>query len=123
MRTSYERRAVKPTDERMLRLLVERHSLREIARTYGLGLSTVRYWVRKYGIELPDRPTPEWDLGRFAEAVKDNTTIAGVLRDMDEAVAAHNYRTVHRLVAELGLYTGHWKGQAHGTSRPRSSTG
>lgn len=105
------------SDEKYLRMLVKRHSLRQIAATYGVGLSTVRHYVDKYGIPLPGRSAPNWDVHDFAQAVKDNITVAGTLRDIGEPATSANYRKAHRLVEELGLWVGHWKGKAHGTSR------
>ena len=50
----------------------------------------------------------------FCEAVARNISIAGVLRDLDQASVGSNYRLVKREVSHLGLDTSHWKGQAHG---------
>lgn len=52
----------------------------------------------------------------FAEAVRSNISIAGVIRSLGRALVGSNYRYVRREVERLGLRTDHWLGQAHGTS-------
>jgi predicted RNA-binding Zn-ribbon protein involved in translation (DUF1610 family) len=57
----------------------------------------------------------------MAAAVRDNISIAGVLKTLKRAIVGSNYRFVHREIARLRLDVSHWKGQAHGTTggRPR----
>jgi hypothetical protein len=52
----------------------------------------------------------------FAKAVAENISIAGVLRALDRAYTGLSYKFVRDEAARLGLETGHWKGQSHGSS-------
>jgi hypothetical protein len=49
----------------------------------------------------------------FRIAVRENHSIAGVLRAIGLRPAGANYVMVHRRVRELSLSTGHWTGVAH----------
>lgn len=55
----------------------------------------------------------KWTNEQFIEAVKNNFSIAGVLRDMGLALYGSNYLTVKRYCKEFNLDTNHWTGQAH----------
>lgn len=59
------------------------------------------------------------DKDAFRQAVADNISIAGVLRQLGRAAVGSNYRLVHRWVKKLDLDTSHWKGSAHGTTQQR----
>lgn len=50
------------------------------------------------------------------EAVKNNISIAGVLRTLGRAYVGTNYRFLRRKIAQLGLDSSHFKGVAHGTT-------
>jgi hypothetical protein len=50
---------------------------------------------------------------RFAAAVRENRSVAGVLRALGLRVAGGNYAVVRRRVKELSLSTGHWTGSGH----------
>jgi len=56
----------------------------------------------------------------FREAVRGSNTRAEVMRKLGLSVSCGNYRTVNRLVGELGLDISHFTGKAHGTSIPRN---
>lgn len=49
----------------------------------------------------------------FVRAVKNNHSIAGVLRELGLSAYGANYRTVRKLVEKFELDTSHWLGQAH----------
>jgi len=49
------------------------------------------------------------------EAIKRNTSIAGVLRDIGYSHQRTGYALVHQKVAQMGLDTSHWK--AHGVGK------
>lgn len=52
-------------------------------------------------------------------AVKANTTLAGILRDLNLTSNPGNYKTLHRHIKRLKLDTTHFKGVAHGY-RPKN---
>jgi hypothetical protein len=60
--------------------------------------------------------TRSWTDDALKAAVTNNTTISGALRTMGLSVSPGNFRTLHKYVAQLGIDTSHFKGQAHGTS-------
>jgi|SaaInlLV_10m_DNA_4_1040232.scaffolds.fasta_scaffold05059_5 transposase-like protein len=92
-------------------------SFREIGSQHGRSAGSIRYWARKYGLtsrfQQQKVPLPEQ---AFREAVTQNTTVAGVLRQLGRAAVGTSYKKVHAEVARLGLDTSHWKGLGHGTS-------
>ena len=52
-----------------------------------------------------------WTEDQLIEAVAQNTTVAGVVRQLRLIAAGGNYRSVNRVIAQLGLDTSHFKGQ------------
>ena len=66
------------------------------------------------------RPAPRpWSEDQFSKIVKQNITIAGVLRDLRSYYGpfrGNPYWSIHREVERLGLDVSHWMGQSHGTS-------
>src|SRR5574337_640750 len=50
---------------------------------------------------------------QFIEAVKNNDTYAGILRDVGLKEQGNNYITIKNLIAELKLNTSHLTGKAH----------
>lgn len=52
-----------------------------------------------------------WADEDFIEAVRDNVSIAGVLRAIGLKVTGANYHTVHTYVEKFDLDTSHWTGQ------------
>jgi hypothetical protein len=67
-----------------------------------------------------------WDESELRDAVRCSISIAQVLRALGMRVAGGNYSTIKRRIADLGLDTRHWLGEAHlrgkthSWSRPRS---
>lgn len=55
----------------------------------------------------------------IAEAVKNNISIAGVLRSLNRAYVGTNYRFIRRKILQLSLDSSHFKGMAHGSSPQR----
>lgn len=104
----------------LLKELENSFSLSEIARRHGLGLTTVRYWVRKHGLRSLQKvqrgSSTSHPPENFSEIVQVSFSIAGVIRALGRAVQGTNYRQVRRWVRELDLDTSHWRGQSHGTS-------
>lgn len=60
---------------------------------------------------------------RLVEAVDANTTMADTLRALSMKINGGNYGTLRRLIAELGLDTNHWLGQAHARGKPSPNKG
>lgn len=52
----------------------------------------------------------------FAQVVRDNITVAGILRSIKAAPGSGNYQKVMGRVALLGLGISHWRGRGHGTT-------
>jgi len=65
-------------------------------------------------------PKEGWPPDSFAQAVAENTSVAGVLRFLSVTFSGWNYRRVYRQIARDRLDTSHWLGQAHrrGASSP-----
>ena len=61
---------------------------------------------------MPRKKT--WNKEQFIEAVKNNYSVAGVLRELKLKIAGANYKTVHTYINELELDVSHWTGQGHG---------
>ena len=59
------------------------------------------------------------DRPEFVKAVANNITISGVIYDMGVSLSSYRYKQVRSKVEELGLDTNHWKGSAHGRTKPR----
>ena len=54
-------------DEQLLReLVVQRHTVRRLAAKLGVSVSTVRYWLRRYGLKT--KPSERADVMRAARA-------------------------------------------------------
>ena len=47
----------------------------------------------------------------FKQAVADNVSVAGVLRQLGLRPLGGNYRTIHRMIKEYNLDTTHFTGQ------------
>jgi len=54
-----------------------------------------------------------WTDAQFINAVRNNTTISGTLRDLNLGVFAGNFRTFHATAKRLGVDTSHFLGKAH----------
>jgi hypothetical protein len=61
-----------------------------------------------------------WTDATLASAVASNLGISGVLRDLGLSRGPGNWRSIARRISVLGLDTSHFKGKAHGTTRPRN---
>ncbi len=70
-----------------------------------LGLDTSHWTVR-----TPTRKRT-WSDAELADAVAQNRSIAGVLRQLGLKVASGSYKTVQRRIGELGLDVSHHTGQ------------
>lgn len=57
-----------------------------------------------------------WSDKDLETAVAVSTSISAVLRLLGLSTSPGNFRVFHREVRRLGLYTGHFKGKAHGLS-------
>ena len=102
-------------------------SIRKIVDLECVGYSTVRYWLKKHGLQTrpPSKHTRFQETATvFRNAVQNNISIAGVIRSLHRAQGRSSYKYVHRRVQELGIDTSHWKGRGHGTQRiPKQSLG
>lgn len=58
-------------------------------------------------------PKDGWPADAFARAVRESTSIAGVLRSLGVTFSGWNYRRVHLQVARDRLDTSHWLGQGY----------
>jgi hypothetical protein len=65
-----------------------------------------------------DRRT--WTNTQLIEAVRNSISIADVLRELGLMVRPGNYITIWKYIRMLQLNTGHFKGQAHGTTNPKN---
>lgn len=63
-----------------------------------------------------------WTDRQFVDAVRDNYSIAGVLRALGLRVTGANYGTVHDYVARFKLDKSHWTGQGHRRGKPNPWT-
>jgi hypothetical protein len=54
-----------------------------------------------------------WPADRFSQAVADNISIGGVLKQLGCGVSGTNYLRVHNMVRDLQLDTSHWLGAAY----------
>jgi transposase len=88
-------------------------SVREISAHSGKSYTTVRYWLKKFGLKtrgvsFKDQPPPYED-EVFRQLVAEELSVAGVLRRMKKPNASFNYRMVRRGIKKLGLSTDHWR--------------
>jgi hypothetical protein len=58
-------------------------------------------------------PKEGWPVELFARAVRESTSIAGVLRTLGVTISGWYYLRVHRQVARDGPDTSHWLGKGH----------
>ena len=92
------------------------------AQILNCSQTNIRYWAKKYELELPglklrSYPTLTADeVVKFTNAVATSISICEVIRKMRRAFHGSNYKWVKHWVAELQLDTSHWRGQRHGTS-------
>ena len=61
-----------------------------------------------------------WTDADLASAVASNLGMSGVLRDLGLSRGPGNWRAIARRISILDLDTSHFKGKAHGTTRPRN---
>ena len=95
-------------------------SIRKIVDLECVGYSTVRYWLKKHGLQTrpPSKHTRFQETATvFRNAVQNNISIAGGIRSLHRAKGRSSYKYVHRRVQELGIDTSHWKGRGHGTQK------
>jgi hypothetical protein len=96
----------------------------EIARRTGKGRTTVRYWLKKYGLKTQHNQLGQrrWTDSALREAVESSVTKSDVLRKLGLGVYTGNYDTLDKHIARLQLDTSHFVGWAHGTggNTPRS---
>lgn len=104
-------------DEKTLDSLVERRlSTRGIASELGIGQTTVRYWLKKYGLKTsPSLNRRSWTDNDLIEACIKNNTISGVLRDLGLSTRnAGNYDTFKKYTKTLNIDTSHFVGRGSG---------
>jgi transposase-like protein len=97
-------------DESSLRLLLARGvSVEEIGRRFGRDPSTVAYWMRKYGLEAPNRARYAARGGieraQLQAMVDQGMSIAQIAHDVGLSKAAVRY-----WLAKYGLHTVHRRG-------------
>lgn len=63
-----------------------------------------------YNIYMSNRPK-SWTKSQFVQAVKNNHSVAGVLRDIGLKAVGGNYKTVKNYIEEYNLDTSHFTGQ------------
>jgi hypothetical protein len=61
-----------------------------------------------------------WTDAQLALAVMSNVGMSGVLRALGLSRGPANWRSIARRISTLGLDTSHFRGKAHGTTRPRN---
>jgi len=115
--------------ERLETLLDQRYSIRQVAELSGKSYTTVRYWMKKYGLKstyASYHMCRKWTDGQCVAAAKANTTIRGALQDMGLDPRGSNYRTFYRAVERLKVDISHMtgisprKGESSGRGRPLS---
>jgi hypothetical protein len=115
-------------DEAALRRSIDRgHSLSQIAEEFGLGKSTVRYWLRRYDLTTkratqrsPTRLMLSEDLLR--QVAGDVFCMADCLRSLNLPVQSNYYPAIKRRLARWEIDTSHWvkNGRKGGRQTPLS---
>lgn len=92
-------------------------SIREIANQYGLAYSSVRYWLKKYGVSTSGNRTGPISEGEWRYAIANSDSIAQALRILGIQDAGGNYRLFHLAASRYSIDASHFRGQSHGRSR------
>lgn len=103
----------------LLVALVERElSSYRIAAELGCSQTTIRYWLRKYGL-VTKSSYKRWGDADLIEAVRASDNMSQVIRRLGLKVsAAGNRTTIKKHVGRLKLDTSHWTGQSWVGTRP-----
>lgn len=103
----------------MKSLLDEGKSLRLIANELGISVGSLRYQLKKRGLET-STATRRWDDIQLTKAVLVSSTYAEVVRALGlSSTAAGNWRTVQKHIKRLGLSTSHFMGQGWVSDKKR----
>lgn len=97
-------------------------SYREVTKKLGFinakpaVVDAVKRKIKSLGLDCSHFKNQRWSLGRRKEqliqAVKNNDTLAGVLRDLDlNSTGGGSYQNIQKLIQELELDISHFKGQ------------
>ena len=111
-------------DEKDLKQMVDQGlSNYQISSRTGKCYSSVRHWMKKYGIATKRalamrNRIRRWKDEDLIEAVKSSKTIADVLRSLGLDPRGANYRLIKRHIERLKLNTDHFIGQAHCKGKP-----
>ena len=96
----------------------KRFSINQLAKEFGKGQTTIRYWLKKFKLKTKHSIFPKrtWTDKQLKEALVSSFTISKVIQKLGLTIRPGNYYTVKKYITKLGLDTSHIVGKAHGTS-------
>ncbi len=74
--------------------------------------------MKKYDLRSQHKRQCKWSDDDLRKAVKQNTSIAGALRQLNLDPRGSNYGTIKRKITKLNLDTSHMLGKAHNKGKP-----
>jgi Zn finger protein HypA/HybF involved in hydrogenase expression len=82
--------------------LKEGLSLRKIGEVTKKSLTTIRYWVDKYGLKSKEH-YDKWGLEQLKPLIENSNSKAEILEKMGITLSAGNYRTLKRYFEKYGV--------------------
>ena len=97
-------------------------SIREAARSIGVGYSTFKYWMHRHGLTSASNPRARKPWGRLSfittdqlkAAVLNNFSYSGAIRELGLSTRGNSFTSVKCRIQNEGITTEHFKRIAHG---------
>lgn len=94
------------------RYIKECRTIKEISEKTGMGYSTVRRYLKKYGLSGDSRGAQRtWSDKDLVQAIKESSTKTEVIERLGlSSKSSGNYQTIDNYIKKLGLDTSHFTG-------------
>lgn len=96
--------------EILIQYIEEGKTVKEIAALAGKGYSSVRYWLKRYGLKTlyAQNKRTSWTDEELTQAVRECRYMCDVLKRLGLTVRPGNYETVRAHIGRLNLDTSHF---------------
>ena len=91
------------------KLLSQKMTIKKVSCITGMSQSTVRYWMKKYGLK-PTANRKTWTDEEMFDAIKDAKTVTDVLRKLGLTIRPGNYNTFNVFVKTHNVDISHMVG-------------
>jgi len=88
-------------------------SIREIATDQGVAYSTVRHWLKKYGLKTLNNPSGRRgptlsDIDRVKSVAKESISISDLLRNLGMSISGSGWRSISKYIDDNNIDTSHF---------------